>query len=385
MNIGDVELFLFKKKGLRKMSENYMLNKQKKIVHYLIMLLIVIWGLVGCNFKNSTDVSNHNTNLLNSLQKGENVVELAVLAAPEINNSVSGLCYQNQTELLYSVDSEDGTLIRWNVDTSHIDSINDIGIHSVFTIQFIADCNKLLGSNRAKNRAGRANIIVEHIGDVILWDTSSPDELECWGQCDDTPRGELIKIGSAIDDDGNRRIDYYDNAISINGRGINKFWFIRGSEETFPTIGKIVFSPSSTKYVIAYLEGGIRINDIRWVQRNTPNEKFRVDALAMDPNEKYIAHIQNHYLTVWKVSLLGKQEIINAPLGEENQVLFDQNGRFLFVSGQDHIQIWDLEEINLIHEVIAKGINVMTISNDNNLLIWGDKDGMIHIWGVSEE
>jgi WD40 repeat protein len=368
MNIGDVELFLFKKKGLRKMSENYMLNKQKKIVHYLIMLLIVIWGLVGCNFKNSTDVSNHNTNLLNSLQKGENVVELAVLAAPEINNSVSGLCYQNQTELLYSVDSEDGTLIRWNVDTSHIDSINDIGIHSVFTIQFIADCNKLLGSNRAKNRAGRANIIVEHIGDVILWDTSSPDELECWGQCDDTPRGELIKIGSAIDDDGNRRIDYYDNAISINGRGINRFWFIRGSEETFPTIGKIVFSPSSTKYVIAYLEGGIRINDIRWVQRNTPNEKFRVDALAMDPNEKYIAHIQNHYLTVWKVSLLGKQEIINAPLGEENQVLFDQNGRFLFVSGQDHIQIWDLEEINLIHGVIAKGINVMTISNDNNLL-----------------
>jgi WD40 repeat protein len=323
--------------------------------------------------------------LLSPLSKGGGGGEIAVMQAVESKNPITGICYQDQTNSLFTVDSKDGILMRWDVDSGDIETSSDINIHSFSTLQFIEDCNKLFGAKQVEFRSGRANIVVEYIDDVHLWDTLTSEVIRCWGRCDEDVQGDPIQIGAIIDESGEKRIDYYDSGYSLTeGFLLSKSVFVRGIEETSPTVGQIVFSPSSTKFVIAYLEGGIRINDNRWIKKNSSNDKHKVVELVIDPTEKYIARIQDHYLTVWKVGVFSKQEIVHTKLGEENQIIFDKSGQFMFVGGQGHIQIWDMTQNQMIHEVLAKGISSMTISDDNRLLVWGDEYGNIHFWGLKE-
>lgn len=60
---------------------------------------------------------------------------------------------------------------------------------------------------------------------------------------------------------------------------------------------------------------------------------------------------------------------------------FDPFGRLLFVGSRNQLQVYDVEKMNVVAEYDVTGITSIAVSEDNRLIIWGDGDGAVHLWG----
>ena len=296
---------------------------------------------------------------------------------------VSGLCYRQDTQTLLVYDDYAG-LLRVYIDSGIMESIYSPGIQAA--LQFSGDCSRLMGSTRTERKADRFGVEHEYIYDVRIWDVSTGEEVACYGDCDQNNRNP-IEIGAALDPLGDSPIIYSEASyVFLGDFPLNKIKMIHEPDETSPNIDKIVFSPNSIRFVMAYLEGGVYVgNDVlygtRRIERNDPDHRAAVTALAMDPTEHFVARIRDDRLMVWKFGVFYKKVLIDTALEGESLLTFDREGRYLLVGGNDHIQVWDLDLKEITAEIPAVGITAMILSQDNHLLIWGDEHGGVYMLG----
>lgn len=357
-----------------------------KLTRLLWILVLIGLIITGCNRQNTTLTSNSFTESFIPLSEGLGVQELVVLENEDLSIAVIGLCYQQDTNSLFAVYDQTGILAHWDMNFNLPEAIHPLGIQSVSTLQFTQNCDKVAGSTQAENRIGLNNVEFEYIDDFRIWNTVNGQEVDCMGDCENVKKNPL-DIGAAINTSGKEFLLYSEISYSYLREDMGKSMIIRPPETDSPTIGRIIISPTSARFVIAYLEGGISIgNDPlvgnRWIERNATEEKRAVQALAIAPTEQYIARIRENCLTVWEIGSFRKEELMDVAIEDERMLIFDQTGQYLFVGGSDHIQVWNIDQQQMVKEIATESISAMGISQDNRLLIWGSESGEVHVWGV---
>ncbi len=100
-----------------------------------------------------------------------------------------------------------------------------------------------------------------------------------------------------------------------------------------------------------------------------------------DQNGRWLAIVRGQDLVIWQVSGW-KREVFREQVGNINGMRFSPLGELLFVGLENKIKVIGLKEKDIIFEFTTPGITSLDISDDNQLLFWGDESGVVHIWGI---
>ena len=346
---------------------------------YLLISLsiVILFFVTSCNnHTNNNGTDQFNYGLINDFVMTNNI-----LFQDADNSSAVSICYKND-KTIYIAFSENGKLIHYDLQTNSILADYILGFAYSNTVAFSTDCSQLIGSKHTQISEGNT----EKVNDVRVWDTQEGTQVNCFGYCVEKDNIPMYK-GASIDFNGDNIIIYLDSNYTIMGSQ-NSIVDVRPNHSNKPTIGKIVFSPLSNNYAIAYLEGGIEIESnslfpSRWISEYNAIDTFPVDALSISPDEYYLARVRNNTLTVWDIQFLNHKIVIDENIDGENILAFDQSGEILFVAGNNHIIIWDIKNNTKLKDLEANAVTCLTVSDDNSL-IWGDSDGTIHLWGVQQ-
>lgn len=159
------------------------------------------------------------------------------------------------------------------------------------------------------------------------------------------------------------------------------------------TIDKIALDTTGDFAAVAFEQRNIRIYGftgeavfdliyrVELGERNGRGAATR--ALAFDDTRSWLAHLRGDQLSVWDLRW-GRNRLqfsVNVPTG--NVLTFDRMGKFLLVGTESVLQVWDVASKNLLKEYATSSISALIVSPDGRLVIWGDTQGVIHVWGSS--
>lgn len=159
------------------------------------------------------------------------------------------------------------------------------------------------------------------------------------------------------------------------------------------TIDKVVFDSTGSLAAVTFEQGNIRIYGLtgeanldlnyrvelgeRNIRENVPTQ-----ALIFDDTRSWLAMLRGEQLWVWDLRLGRNQLHFSASVPTGKLLTFDRMGKFLLVGTADAIQVWDVASKKLLKEYVISGISALTTSPDGRLVIWGDSQGIIHLWGA---
>jgi WD40 repeat protein len=152
------------------------------------------------------------------------------------------------------------------------------------------------------------------------------------------------------------------------------------------------FDPSHDRYAIAFRDGEVLIKKSgqedsllglsHYLGKYKDGTGDEVAALSFSPNGQLLARIQGKVLTVWVVTVLSGKTQLEHDISNGRLIAFDQSSKMLFVGTVNGVEVWGVKDGRLLGEYTTPGITSLSVSLDNRLLIWGDKSGAIHVWGL---
>ncbi|MCD4699058.1 MAG: hypothetical protein K8R91_00590 [Phycisphaerae bacterium] len=230
--------------------------------------------------------------------------------------------------------------------------------------------------------------IKKYIGDIGIWDTNNGELATCVDLvCFRGNRWGPSLLGTSLDPDGDRYVDYDDLGYSISAVeggyvSISLVDSIGARKEK--TIGRIEFEENGERMAISYQEGCIEVRDgppfLRLGSCDSETREPIVD-LDFSYSGDQLAQIRMDEITLWDLGRLRGTLSLSIRLNDATHLEFANTDDFLLVSSSDTITILESKEGQLVHEFQTPDITTFTISPDDRLLIWGDKNGMIHIIG----
>lgn len=331
----------------------------------------------------------------------------------EVNLSSDGCC-------ILAVD-DGGFLYIWNIAKGQKISRYKVFSGELFSMNFSANGEKLFTASKEMDVHGAF--------DAIVWDTRTGEINFCNGRLGTCPpenfmapmeekyfldpTGEWL-FGYHIDKSTNANTTSYWNysfSPSIyNIYGVNKYYnedsLMSGSEslddEKYYQDANAEVIAMTTDVKAEYIAYGFANGVVRFrTLYDLPTSKNRDSAYHVDYEQAYqaeriniidmkidntrnwLAVVSNKELLVWNLQR-GKifPLAIREQVSEAIALCFDQRGDFLVLAQKDKILFYDLNLKKSIETIDANGISSLHISADNRLLIWGDKEGNAHLWGV---
>lgn len=181
-------------------------------------------------------------------------------------------------------------------------------------------------------------------------------------------------------------------------------FLIRDSQE--PSFTRIAIDPVGDYLAVADDEGNLLLGDISSIKTLPRDEMFEgfyafsskkkatyqlfgysgknvptVD-LEFDETHSWIGWLTDQKLILWSLKNYFVPLHMNMDLKNANAMRFDHTGQILAVATKNGITIFDLVEKKQIIEYQTGEVTALYFSRDNHLLIWGDAQGTIHLWGV---
>ena len=167
------------------------------------------------------------------------------------------------------------------------------------------------------------------------------------------------------------------------------------------TIGDIAIDTNNDRLAIVFQEGRIWLDEVAHNNRliigpfgfyipianGKKNDLQKIYAAEFDPSGRWLAVVRGDRLLIYRVGKYGGRLVSQFSLGHEGPRIlnFNPTSEFLFIGGEDIIRVIMLKSQEQLVDIPAGGVTAMTISDDNRLLIWGDKQGVIHIFGAPNQ
>lgn len=366
-----------------------------KVFRIVIFVAVLMSG--GCSSRKTTatmTATNPSTEHLASIDIAATgrIGELAKLESGEQRGLVAALYLVPGTTRLLFVTTGDGYLRSFDIKTTQELFKHDLGIVTESGVGFDRDGHIVIGARQKEVRNDGFGL-TEYIGDIGIWDTNTGALLECVDLiCFEGERWAPLSLSAMLDPRGTRVLDHTHLSYSMSdilGGNVSSISMVNNRDwANQRAIGQMVFDATGERIAIAYQEGGIEIEGglpILPLGQNKWGDRKTVTALEFSPDGRHLARIRDEELSVWDLGVLKGEVSFSGHVPGGQLLAFTNHTGLLFVGNIDEILIWDIEEGELVLKLPTPGITAVTISSDDRLLIWGDHEGAIHIWGVPNQ
>jgi WD40 repeat protein len=340
-----------------------------------------------------------------------NASEKATLSPISDSNGVVEMIQASQDDSLLVVYSN-GIFRRWDLNA----------------MQSVAEFNFLAASPRGVNFSADGSLVITP-GSVVtaaelngysVWDTRTGEVVVCEGpQC---PEGwshlKTALAGTGLTPNARWIIDYLDSYIHANGIQIriSGSWNIDSDPYDISdnTISRIAFDSTGSYIACATEEGRLLVFDIENLFNPTgrTNEdiiagrgegegslikiksrqygSYQVDAhiittdLVFDDTRTWLAQLTNQDLIVWDLRRVVFPRRMKISVEGGSVLAFNHAGNLLAVGTEKGIILFDLGGQKQIASFEVGEVTALYFSRDDRLLLWGDSDGAIHLWGTSQ-
>jgi hypothetical protein len=151
---------------------------------------------------------------------------------------------------------------------------------------------------------------------------------------------------------------------------------------------------------IGPLNTGDFFSGMEIVDMETEDQEIVTRDFRFSLNNEYLIWLTDNELIVWRMGGIRQGTrndlFLRGPLAEGNVAAVDRAGKWLVVGGETGLKIFNVKSAYAQYEVDERILPVAPIkefetdsavtslyfSRDNRLLIWGDAEGNVHLWGV---
>ena len=232
---------------------------------------------------------------------------------------------------------------------------------------------------------------IEYISGIGLWDVTTGALLKCISEpCQEGSEQPYGDLGVVIKDDLSSVAAFSEVVLGItNFSGESSGFILTINPPDAPyiwSIGAVAFDEWNNRYVVIFQEGRIDVSrdmdafHYRVLAEGEQGDRTPIDDAQIDPTGQWLVIARGDKTRVLNLNsgntLL--QFDVSRPV-----LSFDQTGKLLFVGSGNKIAIYSIESAEKIVEYDTSGITSLSISEDNRLVIWGDKEGKIHVWAKS--
>lgn len=122
------------------------------------------------------------------------------------------------------------------------------------------------------------------------------------------------------------------------------------------------------------------------ITENSFGEDEEHRQILFSPTRTHFTWLTSEKLIIWKLGITKTTQLLEFPIDDGQMIAFDRTGEVLFIGTTSGLKLLDIDSLEIIGEY-PTGVEVTSlfISRDNRLLVWGDTEGNLHIWGVPVE
>jgi hypothetical protein len=108
--------------------------------------------------------------------------------------------------------------------------------------------------------------------------------------------------------------------------------------------------------------------------------------MLFSPTRAHFAWLTDEKLVLWRLGWTKTEQVLELPIEGGHVMAFDRTGEVLFIGSDAGLLVLDVRTLEIVdvYSLIGSMTSVF-ITWDNRLLIWGDADGNVHLWGVPLE
>jgi len=110
-----------------------------------------------------------------------------------------------------------------------------------------------------------------------------------------------------------------------------------------------------------------------------------VKNMTFDPTRTWLSVLADEEMVVWDLRRWVSASQLNMPIGDGNITAFDRAGKILALGTKRGITLYDVEQAEQIAEFDVGEVTALYFTRDNRLLVWGDTQGNVHLWGVAQK
>jgi hypothetical protein len=366
-------------------------------------VIFVIFGVVACASKDQEnsqiilpdpDLYTQKFSNINS----DNILHLEqvdVFRMDHDENTKLVLRYVLGSNKVFTCCSKSNEIFVWDTLSKSILNKHTISDSHVFPYEFDMTGKLLLG----KIEASSNDVEQDNFG-LFIWDSTTGKINNCiWANCGLKPMYDYEISGATLQSEGKLVIEFDSYGYFLYD--VRRDSFILNSELNCPDcaywwqIGSIAYDTVNDRYAIVFQEGRIQMYYLDWTTSPAPyvTDSFVVNkgvegdlqtvyVAKFDISGKYLAIARGNRLKILEMKEKNAQEKFDIEINNITDLIFDQTGRFIFVASDDHLYIFDMETGELVGTYNTPNIIQLDISLDNRLVLWGEKEGQIHIWGV---
>lgn len=320
------------------------------------------------------------------------IVEIKQLSenSPKI---IGAIGYNHESNAAMIVNMDTGNMETWSLDNDSLVSTLILQIVTDQGLNFNGNANEILGANNHEYRDdNKDGFLEEYIYGIKAWDTSDGTVIYCFVNCDYIPPlATYISSGLNITGDWIYIFSTGDMMSENIKSGQSNNVILLSPDNYFHLISNLTLNSTGNRYAIAYQEGGVRIFSQKIValfspefERNIDNDFKAAIALTFSPSDRWLARIRDDKVNIWRVIGLTGKEQYEVEIPSAKLLVFDNMEQMLFVSSEDTITVIDITKKDIVTTLSTPNITALSISQDNRLLLWGDSEGIIHIWGVEQ-
>jgi len=104
--------------------------------------------------------------------------------------------------------------------------------------------------------------------------------------------------------------------------------------------------------------------------------------LEFDDTHSWLGWLTDEKLVVWSLRNYAFPLEFKTNIKDAKALAFDHTGKILAVATQNGIKIFDVEKGKQIIDYSVGDVTTLYFTRDNRLLVWGDANGNVHLWGV---
>ncbi len=329
---------------------------------------------------------------------------------------VAALALTPDGQVLLAAYAQEDLLRRWRVEDGELLATFDVGPVCVAATAFDGQGRLLATAMGRTPRAGRAGYTVDTY-DTRLWDTQT-GELAWEISLNAEYTSNQGVSGVALSEDGqwlaavaplehSESLLYTCNTVSQDCSFIS----LGGTLEVYVTYDRehwlaerriwqtpdvVTFDPAREIVALADREGRITFYwwdadrnafwswprvDIDWEKANDYTVPL---ALEFDRSRRWLAVVRGEQFELWSLGGEHIRRTLSAdiPAAATSDVTFSPMSDLVAVGTSAGWQIWDVNHGKKLAEGGASPVFALTFSPDGRLFVWGDENGVLHIWGV---
>jgi len=325
-----------------------------------------------------------------------NLKELNSWIVTDKESPISLIQYNLNSDEVTAVSEKSGCITIFDVVLGEAISRKLLNVDNFRAIGLDEQGRKLLGGTSILKHDDET----EHLDLIAIWNASSGNLDTCIsGGCFIEGPSDLTSadIGASMDPNAETIIVFDEYAYSVVGLSDNLVSGVtlvnHPDSDYWWHIGAIAMDSDNNRLAIVFQEGRIQLEKIskqnNWfltgaeiLDEGRENELELIRLAVFHRTGKWLAVATGKELSIWDLRSSVEKKLFHNQMQNITAMKFSPSDDLLFIATNDQIQIIELKEKAVLSKIKAPGITSLDVSADNRLLLWGDKHGIVHAWGI---